>query len=614
MKRADISRILWALLYAPHSQSLLNSDPSDPRHEPAVSPMVAVKAIPDTGELLPDLCDATDFGPNVMIFDPSMPNTFIQSQIDSVFQIQEANQFGSQRYALLFKPGNYSLNAQLGFYTTVLGLGTSPDAVTITGGMNSLAAWFEDNATQNFWRGVENIAINPTAYGNNMIWATSQGTWLRRVHVNGTLWLFDYISPGPNNWSSGGFIANSVIDTEVQSGSQQQYLTRNTDLTKWEGQLWNMVFVGDLNPPNGTWPSTPFSVVQKTPVIREKPYLTFDGSTYSVIVPSLKVLSQGPSWTAPGKCENDATLIPLSGFYIAKPNVDNTTTLNLALQRGLHLLFTPGLYALTQPIVVRNANTVIFGIGLATLQPVAGTPAIIVADVGGVTIAGLLLDAGELLSPNLLQIGDRRTTVDHSTNPTAIFDISCRVGGPAPTAQTTSCIVVNNNHVLMDNVWLWRADHGAQVSYTGWNVNPSSNGLIVNGDNVTAYGLFVEHFEGFQTLWNGEGGEVYFYQSECPYDVPSQAEWTQCGERGYPSYKVGRSVKSHRGEGIGIYCNFMNPVQLNNAIETPESCEINMNHLVTVWLNGANGSSINHLINGKGLAVRNNHTLSQSSH
>jgi len=324
MKRGDLFRILWTLLYAAHSQGILNSDSRDPRHDPAVRPMAVAKIpppIPDSGGSLPDLCDAIDFGPNVIIFDSSMSNTFIQSQIDSVFQIQEANQFGSQRYALFFKPGNYSLNAQLGFYTTILGLGTSPDAVTITGGVNSLAAWFEDNATQNFWRGVENIAIKPTVYGNNTIWATSQGTWLRRVHVNGTLWLFDYISPGPNNWSSGGFIADSVVDIEVQSGSQQQYLTRNTDLTKWEGQLWNMVFVGDLNPPNGTWPSSPFSIIQKTPVIREKPYLTFDSSTFSVVVPPLKTHSQGPSWTAPGKCENDATSIPLNRFYIAKPNV-----------------------------------------------------------------------------------------------------------------------------------------------------------------------------------------------------------------------------------------------------------------------------------------------------
>jgi hypothetical protein len=216
------------------------------------------------------------------------------------------------------------------------------------------------------------------------------------------------------------------------------------------------------------------------------------------------------------------------------------------------------------------------------------------------------------LTPNLFQIGDIGSTANHSTNPTAIFDVSCRVGGVAPTAQTTSCMVVNSNDVIIDNVWLWRADHGAQSDFTGWDVNPASNGLIVNGDNVVAYGLFVEHFEEFQTLWNGNGGSVYFYQSECPYDVPSQAEWTQGGENGFPSYKVGSSVTSHRGEGIGIYSNFYNPVHLESAIETPTGSGIEMSHLITVWLNGSNQSSIDHIINGAGAGVKPNHTISQS--
>src|SRR6266496_1259856 len=155
------------------------------------------------------------------------------------------------------------------------------------------------------------------------------------------------------------------------------------------------------------------------------------------------------------------------------------------------------------------------------------------------------------------------------------------VGGAAPGAQSSSCVVINSRHVIIDNVWLWRADHG--VNPTGWTVNPSFNGLIVNSDNVTAYGLFVEHFEGIQTLWNGNDGSVYFYQSEIPYDVPSQSQWTQNGENGYPSYKVSNNVTSHHGEGIGVYCNFTNLVQLDNAIETPTGAGITMPHLVTVW-------------------------------
>src|SRR5579859_4335414 len=70
-----------------------------------------------------------DFGPNVLLFDPSMTATDIQGRIDAVFSRQERSQFGSDRYALLFKPGMYDLDVQVGFYTQVIGLGKSPDDV-----------------------------------------------------------------------------------------------------------------------------------------------------------------------------------------------------------------------------------------------------------------------------------------------------------------------------------------------------------------------------------------------------------------------------------------------------------------------------------------------------
>lgn len=484
--------------------------------------------------------------------------------------------------------------------------------MTITGGVNVTATWQQGNATQNFWRGIENLAIVPTVWSNSAMFATSQGTWLRRCHYKGYLQLYDFTASGVN-WSSGGFIADTIVDDDVISGSQQQYLTRNTQWSGWFGAVWNMVFVGDTTPPSGTWPSPPFTVVANTPVVREKPYLTIDSSNnYSVVVPALKQNSQGPSWNATSTLGATPTTIPISQFYIAQAANDNATTLNLALQRGRHLLLTPGVYSLSQALVVRNANTVVFGIGLATLTPTQGTPAIIVADVGGVTIAGVLFDAGSTNSPSLLQIGDASvSTVDHSANPTALFDISCRVGGAAPTAQTTSCVVINSRNVIIDNAWLWRADHG--INATGWTVNPCNNGLIVNADNVTAYGLFVEHHEQFQTLWNGNGGSVYFYQSECPYDVPSQAQWTQNGENGYPSYKVSSNVTSHTGKGIGVYSNFTNAVQVNNAIETPTGTGIAMNHMVTVWLNGSTASSINHIINGTGATANSTATVEFSS-
>jgi hypothetical protein len=571
--------------------------------------------IPDDGSLLPSATSsaAPNFGPNVLIFDPTMSSAAIQSQVDATFQTQQSNQFGPQRFALFFKPGSYSANVQVGFYTTVHGLGSTPDAVTITGGVNVTATWFQGNATQNFWRGVENLSVVPTVFSNSAMFATSQATWLRRVHYKGFLQLFDFTAAPPEvNWSSGGFIADSIIDDDVISGSQQQYLTRNVGWRGWFGAVWNMVFVGDTNPPSGNWPSPPFTVVPQTPVIREKPYLVIDSSgNYSVIVPALKTNSQGPSWNATGNI-GASTTIPISQFYIAQAGVDNATTLNLALQRNMHLIFTPGVYNLSAPVVVRNANTVVMGLGLATLMPTAGNSAIVVADVDGVTIAGLLFDAGSTNSYNLLQIGNSTvSTVDHSANPTALFDISCRVGGASPSATTNCCVVILSRNVIIDNAWLWRADHG--VDPTGWTVNPAFYGLVVLSDNVTAYGLFVEHFEGFQTMWYGNGGSVYFYQSEIPYDVPSQAQWTQNGENGYPSYKVDGAVTSHTGKGMGVYCNFTNPVALENAFETPTGTGITMNHLVTVWLNGSASSFINHIINETGAAATESSRIQYST-
>src|SRR6266496_4197589 len=233
----------------------------------------------DTGAALPSDASALDFGPNVLIFDPSMPPSDVQTQVDAVFETQDSNQFGQQRYALFFKPGAYTAKVQVGFYTTVHGLGDTPDAVTITGGVNVTARWSQGNATQNFWRGVENLAVVPTVWSNSAMYATSQATWLRRVHMKGYLQLFDFTSAPPQlNFSSGGFIADTIVDDDVISGSQQQYLTRNTGFNNWYGAVWNMVFVGDTNPPSGTWPNPPFTVVTNTPVVREKPYLVVDGS------------------------------------------------------------------------------------------------------------------------------------------------------------------------------------------------------------------------------------------------------------------------------------------------------------------------------------------------
>jgi hypothetical protein len=134
--------------------------------------------------------------------------------------------------------------------------------------------------------------------------------------------------------------------------------------------------------------------------------------------------------------------------------------------------------------------------------------------------------------------------------------------------------------------------------------------LVVNGDRVTVYGLFVEHEQQYQTLWNGNWGRVYMYQSELPYDPPSQDAWSHDGVNGYASYKVADQVTSHQAYGVGVYVVFINCTNIScfNAIEIPtNSQQVNMHDLITVYIGGnvsGNGSStLDHVINGTGATL-----------
>ncbi len=542
-----------------------------------------------------------DFGPNVYIFDPSMPASEIQSRCDAVYTRQQSNQFGSERYALLFKPGSYNVNVNVGFYTSVIGLGPRPDDTTITGSIRCEADWMGGNATCNFWRTVENLAdvptysANPLAPSGTETWGASQAAPMRRMHIKGSLTLWD---PNPNNydgsWSSGGFIADSIVDGQISSGSQQQYFTRNSQVSSWSGSNWNMVFVGTNGAPGDNWPSPSYTVVSQTPVIREKPFLYLNnGGNYFVFVPALRNSSQGSSWSSN---MGQGTSLSIDQFYIAKSGTDNATTINAALSQGKNLILTPGIYHLSEPIQITRANTVVLGMGLPTLVPDNGTAAMKVTDVDGITLAGILFDAGALNSPVLLEVGPAGSSLSHAGNPTFLYDIFCRVGGAAM-GKATHCVVINSNDVVGDDLWLWRADHGTGV---GWSTNTATNGLIVNGNHVTFYGLFVEHFQEYQTLWNGNGGRTYFYQSECPYDAPNQASWQHNGINGWTSYKVADTVSSHEAWGLGVYCVYTVDltIKCHSGIEAPVNAGVKLHHLVTVSLGGQ--GEITHVVNNIG--------------
>jgi Ricin-type beta-trefoil lectin domain len=537
---------------------------------------------------------APDLGPNVSVFDPSMSSSTIQSKLNAVFNQQQTNQFGGQRYALLFKPGTYNVDANVGFYEQVAGLGLTPDAVTINGAVHAEADWDGGNATQNFWRAAENLSVTPN--GGTDRWAVSQAAPYRRIHLRGNLALDD------GGWSSGGFIADSKVDGQIRSGSQQQFLTRNSQLGSWAGSNWNMVFVGDQGAPGTTFPNPPYTTIGTAPVVREKPFLYVDGAgNYTVFVPALRTNATGVTWTGGNPAGQS---LPISRFFIVKPGA-TAASINAALAQGLNLLFTPGVYHLNQTLTVTRPDTVVLGLGLATLVPDNGITAMTVADVDGVKLAGLLFDAGTVNSPVLLQVGPPGASASHAADPTSLSDVFVRVGG-AGVGRATVGLQINSNDVIGDHSWIWRADHGSGV---GWTSNTAQNGLIVNGTNVTFYGLFVEHFQQYQVIWNGNGGRTYFFQNEMPYDPPNQAAWMNGGTQGWAAYKVGDAVTSHEAWGLGSYCFFSsNPsVVAAHAFETPTGGGIRFHDMVTVSLGGT--GTITHVINNNGAAVNSGHQV-----
>jgi hypothetical protein len=536
-------------------------------------------------------------GSNVIEFNPSMSGAAIQSQVDAVFAQMESNQFGLDRHALLFRPGSYSgFNAQIGFYTSIAGLGQNPDDVAIHGDVTVDAGWFGGNATQNFWRSAENFSIYPSAGFQR--WAVAQAAPFRRVDVHGDLNL----APNGYGWASGGYIADSRVSGTVGPYSQQQWFTRDSQIGGWTNGVWNMVFSGVTGAPAQGFPNPVYTTIAQSPVTREKPYLYVDAAgAYRVFVPSLRQNSAGVTWAGGNTA---GTSLAWNQFYVAHPG-DSAARLNQALAQGLNLFFTPGVYHINQTINVTRPDTVVLGIGYATLIPDNGVVPMSVADVDGVRLAGLLFDAGTVNSPVLLQVGGGAPGAAHAANPTTIQDVFFRIGGAGPGSATTS-LVVNSNNVIIDHIWAWRADHGAGA---GWTTNQADTGLIVNGNNVMAYALFVEHYQKYEVIWNGNGGRTIFLQNEMPYDPPSAAAWMNGSQVGYAAYKVGAGVTSHEAWGLGSYCNFTtdSTIAAYHAFETPNNAGVRFHDLLTVSLGGK--GSITHVINDTGAAAQGTATV-----
>jgi hypothetical protein len=545
-----------------------------------------------------------DLGPNVIVFDPSMSTSQIQATVDAIANQQISNQFGTQRYALLFKPGTYGsgndpLNFQVGYYTSIAGLGRSPGDVVINGSIyvrNQCDGSNFCTALNNFWRSLSNLTINVDTpnFGcySGEFWAVSQASPMRRVDVNGFATLMDYCT-GPS-FASGGFIADSRFNgSTIVNGSQQQWLVRNSALDGWTNGVWNQVFSGVVNAPAECFPAQascggPYTTLPTSPVTREAPYLYVDSAgNQNVFVPSVQRNSSGTTWAGGA---TPGTSIPVDQFYVAKPS-DSAATINSALRTGRNLILTPGIYRLDQSLSVTRPDTVVLGLGFPTLIPMNGNAAMTTARAKGILISGVMFDAGPVNSPVLLQVGSGQARSDNeSSDPSTLSDVFFRIGGAAAGRATTS-LVVNSKNVILDDIWAWRADHGNGV---GWTSNTADTGVVVNGDNVTAYGLFVEHYQKYETIWNGNGGTTVFFQNEMPYDPPSQAAWMEApGVDGWAAFKVGDAVTSFHGYAMGSYSFFNQGVNIYaaHAFEVPTTLPPgSLHNLLTVFLDPTHGS------------------------
>ncbi len=436
--------------------------------------------------------------------------------------------------------------------------------------------------------------------GGTDFWSVSQASPVRSVIINGTLNFQAYCSEtgyGSNNYGSGSYVANSEINGQLDWSGNQQGIARNSDFESAAGYVWNYVYSGDGCPPGYTPPAgTACSPTQdafdglsnsgqtgyigggtdgingvdqvtelpQSPVTQEEPFLyTTSTGSWDAFVPSVQTNSAGPNFLSGTEA---GTSVPLSDFFIASPATPEFQ-IQGALNLGKDLVLTPGTYDLDAALVVTHPNSIVLGLGFPVLVPQWGNATMVVLPNNGVALSGMIFDAGPVNSPVLLSVGTPGLAWHGPSDPDLIQDIYFRIGGAETTpVSATISLLDNADNSIIDDVWAWRADHGANLSVTGpegqvgagWTYNQGATGLEVTGNNVTAYGVAIEHYQKNEVIWSGNNGTLIFFQNELPYDPPTQTSWEASFiQPGYPSFLVSNNVQSFNGYGMGSYVVFI---------------------------------------------------------
>lgn len=445
------------------------------------------------------------------------PGDDVASYVSSIYEESYGGQFTSKRWAVLLKSGDYgSLSIPVGYYTSIAGVGSSPDDVKIQRFYAEKRAAGDD--LQNFWRSVEGVTTGSTAQ-----WAVSQSAPLRRSVINGDLPLW---GQGHNEWSSGGFIAGVRVNGQLKCGTQQQFFFRNSEFQSTDcGGSGNFIFASCAGAP----PHDAYKTHVAVDAVADKPYLVEANDDWNVFVPGRKDSSSNLSVAA------DST-IPLSDFYIAKEG-DTASSINAGIENKKGLILTPAIYKLADSIVVAKDGFVVLGLGLATLVSTQGKSALRV-DGSSVRVASILFEAGASSDsePLLHWVGDGGVASDVFGRVAALQYMGCSI------VKADIMMQVDGDDVIIDNTWQWVADH--DDCDTKSNECQSSTGLKVTGARVVGYGIAVEHQHDKLTHWTGEDGKVFMYQAELPYfDRNSDIV----------GYFVDYSVQTHTAYGLGVY-------------------------------------------------------------